>query len=158
MPLKFGSIADASREASLESLSSPNPSANLAPTSGAKKASLRIDSSANVAPLPKGTIKVLSCEAGTGALCSAKYLRSKAKSKTPLRAKGEVTTTSLPNSSGAKFTLGVGVTSVASPSAVNTTDKVISKSYVVKNRSLNARVSQPEQPSTDRLESLYTIM
>jgi len=65
IPLKFGNIADASREVSLESLSSPNLSANLAPMSRVKRASLRTDNSANTAPVPKGTIKVLSRETGT---------------------------------------------------------------------------------------------
>ena len=159
MPLSFGSVADASHEADLESqwrefpLTSHNsraliPSANSVPMGGVKGVSLSADSIANATLVPKCTIKVLSREAGTGALCSAKYLRSKAKSKAPLFAKGEVTMTLLPKSSGVKFALQGGATSITSPSEVNTTDKVISKSPVVKNRSLNARIPQPKQPST----------
>ena len=100
------------------------------------------------ASVPKGTNKVPSREAGTEALCSANSLRRNAKNKAPLRAKGKVTTTSLSNSSGAKFALRGGATSIASPSEANTTDEVIFKSPVVKNRSCNARVLQPELPST----------
>jgi len=118
--------------------------------------SLSTDSIANAAPVSNSTIKVLSREAGTGALCSAKYLRSKAKSKAPLRAKGEVTITSLPKSSGTKLALEGGATSIASPS--ETTDKVISKSHVVKNRSHNARVPNLNNPVHGRLESLYKIV
>jgi len=88
MPVQFCIIADDNRQNDLELLSSPNPralvpSANFAPTSGVKKASLHTDSSANTTPVLKGTIIVLSRMAGTEALCSAKYLRSKAKSKAP---------------------------------------------------------------------------
>ena len=88
MPVQFGSIADTSREANFESLSSPNPrvlvpGANLTLTSGVKRASLRTDNSANTVPVPKGTNKVLSREAGTETLCNAKYLCNKAKSKAP---------------------------------------------------------------------------
>ena len=53
------------------------------------------DGVANTVPVPKGTNKVLSREARTETLCSAKYLRSKAKSKALQRAKSEVTMTSL---------------------------------------------------------------
>jgi len=116
-PLSFGGIADASRGADLEwqghefPLTSPNPrglipSAKSAPISRVKGVSLSTDSIANTTPISKGTIKVLSCEAGTGALCSAKYLRSKAKSKASLCAKGEVTITLLPKSSGVKLVHG----------------------------------------------------
>ena len=154
MLLNFGSIA--SREADLEPqghellLSSPNPralvpSANFAPMSGVKKASLCIDSIANAALVPKGTNKVLSREAGTEALCSAKYLRSKARSRSPLHVKGEVTISLLPKSSGTKFAPGGGATSITPPSEVNKTDKVIFKSP--KNRSLIV-VPQPEQQNT----------
>jgi len=92
-PLSFGSIADASREANLESqgheftLTSLNPralipNANSSPMSRIKGVSLSVDSIANAAPVSKGTIKVLSREAGTGALYSTKYLCSKAKQST----------------------------------------------------------------------------
>ena len=159
MSLSFGSSTDASREADLESqgrefpLTSHNPralipNANSVLMGGVKGMSLSTDSFANTTPVPEGTIKVLSREARTGALCSAKYLRSKAKCKAPLRAKGEVTMTLLPKTSGAKFALRGAVTNIASSGEVNTTDKVIFKSLVVKNRSLNARVSQTKQPNT----------
>ena len=94
--------------------------------------SLSTDSIGNAAPVPKSTYKVPSREAGTKALCSANYLRRKAKNKAPLHAKGKVTTTLLPKLSGSKFTLGGGATSIASPSEANTTDEVIFKSPVVK--------------------------
>jgi len=64
--------------------------------------------------------------------------------------------TLLPKSSGAKFALWGGVTNIASPGEVNTTDKVIFKSPVVK-----TEVSmQFPNPNTvhDRLESLYKIV
>jgi len=77
-------------------------------------------------------------------------------SKVPLGAKDEVTITSLPKSSGAKLALEGGATSIALPS--ETTDKVISKSHVVKNRSHNARVPNLNSPGHGRLESLYKIM
>jgi len=168
-PLSFGIIVYGSRKAELEPqgrellLASPNlraliSSANSAPMSRVKGVSLSIDSVAYAAsvpkgtnyaaPIPKGTNKVPNREAGTEALCSANYLRRKAKNKASLRAKGEVTTTSLPRSSGAKFALGAGATSIAAPSKANTIDEVISKSLVVENMSLNARVLQLEQPST----------
>ena len=60
---------------------------------GVKGVSLSADSVANTALVPKGTITVLSHEAETKALCSAKYLRSKAKSKSQQHAKSEVTMT-----------------------------------------------------------------
>ena len=99
--------------------------------------SLNTDSSANTAPVPKGTIKVLSREAGTKALCSAKYFHSKARSRAPLHVKGEVTISSPPTTSGAKFALRGGATSITLPSEVNITDKVIFK--LPKNRNLKAR-------------------
>ena len=94
MPSNLGSIANVSHEAKLISLSSPNlgalaPSVNLTPTSEVT------DEVANIAPVPMGTNKVLSREAGTEALPSAKYLHSKATSKAPQRAKSEVTMNSL---------------------------------------------------------------
>jgi len=104
------------------------------------------------ASVPKGTNKVPNREARTKALCSANYLRHKVKSKAPLRAKGEVNMTLLPKSFGAKLALGGGATSIPLPSEANTTDEVIFKSPVVKNRSLNARVLQPEQPSARLIE------
>ena len=127
------------------SLASPNQralisSANSAPMSGVKGVSLNTDSVTYAASVSKGTNKVLSHEAGTEALCSANYLCRKERNKSPLRAKGEVTTTSFPKSSGAKFALGGGAISIASPNEANTNNEVIFKSYVVKNRSLNARV------------------
>jgi len=153
MCVQFGSIVDASREANLESLSLLNPrvlvpSHNLTLTSGVKRASLRTDSSANTAPVPKGTITVLSHEAETEALCSAKYLRSKAKSKVPQRAKSKVTMTSFPKIFSAKFAFGGKATSVASPSKANVTAKVIFKSREAKNRNLKVRGLQPGQPNT----------
>jgi len=158
-PLSFGSVAYASREAELDPqerglpLASPNLialifSANSAPMIGVKGVSPSADSVAYTALISKVTNKVPSREAGTEALRSANYLCQKAKYKAPLRAKGEVTTTSLPTSSGAKFALGAGATSLASPSEANNTDEVISRSPVVKKRSFNVRVLQPEQPST----------
>jgi len=99
---------------------------------------------ANTAPVPKGTNKVLSREIGTEARCSAKYLRSKAKSKAPQRAKSKVTMTLLPKFSGAKLASCGGATRLTSLSEVNITYKVIFKSP--KNRNLKARGLQPEQP------------
>jgi len=92
-------------------------------------------------------------EAGTKALRSANYLRHKAKNKallraTPSRAKSEVTTTSLSNTSGTKFALASGSTSIASPIEANTAGELVLKTPVNKKRSLNARVFQPEPPST----------
>jgi len=144
MPVQFGSIVDASREANLESLSSLNlrvlvPSHNHTLTSEVKRASLRTDSSANTAPVPKGTITVLSHGAETEALCSAKYLHSKAKSKVPQHAKSEVTMSSLPKIFGAKFVFGGKPTSIALPSKANVTAKLIFKSPEAKNRNLKVR-------------------
>jgi len=155
MPIQFGSIANIiSHEAKLVSLPSPNlealaPSANLTPTSEVT------DGVANTVPVPKGTNKVLSREAGTEALYSAKYLRSKTKSKAPQHAKSEVTMTLLPKFSGAKLVSCGRATRLTSPSEDNITDKVIFKSP--KNRSLKARGLQPEQPlqvNTDLREFL----
>ena len=80
MPIQFGTTTNISREAKSMSRSSPNlealaPSANPTPTSEVP------DGIANIVLEPKGTNKVLSHEAGTEALCSAKYLRSKEKRK-----------------------------------------------------------------------------
>jgi len=151
-------------------LASPNLraliySANSAPMSGVKGISLSTDSVAyaalvpkgtNYAALvPKGTNKVSSREAGTEALCSADYFHRKEKNKTPLCAKGEVTTTSPPKSFGAKFTLGGGATSIASPSEAITTDKVIFKSPVVKTRALMLEFSTLNSLIHNLLESLY---
>ena len=102
----------------------------------------KVSTAANTALVPKGTNKVLTCEAGIEALCSAKYLRNKARSGAPLCAKSEITITSLPKSSGAKFVPGGGATRITPPSKVNITDKVIFKSP--KNRSLKNRGLQPE--------------
>jgi len=151
MPLNLGGIADANREAKLTSLSSPDPgalvpSANLTPMSEIKGASLNTDGVANAVSVSKGTNKIPNCEAETEALCSAKYLRNKARSGAPLRAKSEVTMTSLPKFSGAKLAPGGGATCLTSPSEVNIIDKVIFKS--LKNRSLKARGLQPEQTNT----------
>ena len=107
------------------------PSANLALTSEV------IDGVANIAPVPKGTSKVLSHKAGTEALSSTSYLRYEAKNKAPQRAKSEVTITSLPKSSSAKFTPSGRATLLTSPSEVNITDEVIFK--LPKSRSLKAR-------------------
>ena len=123
------------------SLSSPNleglaPSVNLTPMSEVT------DGVANTAPVPKGTNKVLSREAGTEVLRSAKYLHSKVKSKVPRRAKSEVIMTSLPKFFGDKLTSCARATHLISPSEINITDKVIFKSP--KNRSLKARGLHPE--------------
>ena len=106
------------------SLSSPNPGA-LAPSANLTPRSEVTDGVANTAPVPKGTNKVLSRGGGTEALCSAKYLRSKVKSKAPQRAKSEVTKTSLPKASSAKLAPYGGATRLTSPNKVNMTDKVI---------------------------------
>ena len=99
---------------------------------------------ANTMPVLKGTNKVLSRKAGTEALNSASYVHYKAKNKAPQRAKSEVTMTSLPKSSSAKFAPCGGATRLTSLREVNITDKVISKSP--KKRSLKARGLQPDQP------------
>jgi len=142
MPLNLKGITAASREAKPISLSSPSsgaetPSANITPTSEVT------DGVANIVPVPKGTNRVHSREAGTEALCSACYLRGKAKSKAPQHAKSEVTITSLPKSSSAKLASHDRTTRLTSLSKVNMTNKVIFKSP--KNRSLKARGLQPEQ-------------
>jgi len=67
MPKQFGSIANISHEVKLTSLSllileALAPSVNLTPTSEVT------DEVANIAPVPMGTNKVLSREAGTEAL------------------------------------------------------------------------------------------
>jgi len=100
-------------------LASPNQgalvsNAEFAPLSGVKGVPPSADSVAYVASVSKGTNKVPSREAGTKALCSANYLRRNAKNKAPIRAKSEVTTTSLSKPSGAKFALGGRATSIAS--------------------------------------------
>jgi len=151
MPLNLGGIANVSREAKLISLSSPNPGA-LAPSANLTSTSEVTDDVANIAPVPRGTNKILSrkaealCsakyfsrEAGTEALCSTSYLRHKAEHKAPLRAKSEVTMTSLPKSSDAKFMPSDGATRITLPSEVN---KVIFKSP--KNRNLKAKGLLPE--------------
>jgi len=156
-PLNFGSITDASREADFEPqghellLFSPNlraliPSANFAPMGEVKGVSLNTDSSANTAPVPKGTITVLSREAGTEALCSTRYLRNKAKNKAPRRAKSEVTMTLLPKFFGAKFMFGSKATSIASPSEANVTAQVI-----FKHLKLKAEASRLEVSNLDNL-------
>jgi len=143
MPIQFGSITNISHEAKLVSLPSLNlgavtPNANLALTSEVT------DGVANTAPVPKSTNRVLSRKAGTEALGSASYLRYKVKNKAPQRAKTEVTMTSLPKFSSAKFEPCGRATRLISPSEFNITDKLISKSP--KNRSLKVRGLQPEQP------------
>ena len=114
------------------------PSVNLALTGEVT------DGVANTASVPKGTSKVLSHKVGTEVLTSASHLRYKAENKTPQRAKSEVTITLLPKFSSAKFGPRGGATHLTSPSEVNTTDEVISKS--TKSRSLKARGLWPEQP------------
>jgi len=159
MPLNYGSITDASREADFEPqghrllLSSPNsralvPDTNFAPMGGVKEVSLNTDGVANAALISKGTNNIPSCEAE--ALYSAKYLRRKAESKAPLRAKSEVTMTSLPKSSDAKFAPGGGATRITPRSEVNIPDEVIFESP--KNRSLKARALQPEQSNTQSFQ------
>jgi len=141
--MQFGNIANIiSREAKLVSLPSPNLEA-LAPRANLTPMSEVIGGVANTAPVPKGTNIVLSREAETEALCNAKYLHSKAKSKAPQRAKNELTMTSLPKFSGAKLASCSGATRLTSPREINIIDKVISNSP--KNRSLEARGLQPEQ-------------
>jgi len=159
MPLSVGSIAYVSREAELEPqgreflLALPNQrtlvsNAKSTPLSGVKGVSLSTDSVAYVASVPKGTNKVPSREAGAKALCSTNYLCRNAKNKAPIRAKSEVTTTSLSKPSGAKLALAGGAKSLASLSEANTSGEIVLKSPVVRKRSFNARVLQPDQPST----------
>ena len=137
--------------------------AKFAPRSEVKGASLSADSVAYATSAPKGASKVPNRETRTKALDSAKYLRRNAKNKAllhaiPSCAKSEVTTTSLPKPSGAKFALSNGSTSIASPIEANITGEVVLKSPpIVKKRSLNARVLQPEHPNSDLLKSLYKI-
>ena len=95
----------------------------MAPRANLTRTSEVTDGVANIAPVPKGTNKVLSREAGTEALSSAKYLGSKTTSKAPQRAKSKVTMTSLIKSSSAKFAPYGGATRLTSPSKVNITNR-----------------------------------
>ena len=82
MPIWFGTTTNISREAKSISPSSPNLEA-LAPGTNPTPTSEVADHVAIRVLVPKGTTKVPSHEAGTEALCSAKYLRSKEKRKAP---------------------------------------------------------------------------
>ena len=153
MPVQFCIIADDNRQNDLELLSSPNPralvpSANFAPIGRVKGVSLNTDGIANTTSVSKGTNKIPSREADS--LCSAKYLRRKAESKALFHAKSEVTMTSFPKSSDAKFAPDDGATRITPPSEVNITNEVIFESP--KDRSLKARGLQPEQSNTQSLQ------
>ena len=133
-------------------LASPNlrmlvSSAKSAPLSEVKGVSLSADGIAYAASTLKGTNKIPSREAESKALCSANYLHRNAKNKAPIHAKSEVTTTSLPKPFGAKVALAGGAKSIASPSEAYTTDEVVLKSPVLRKKSSNAKVLQPDQPS-----------
>ena len=126
------------------------PSSNLAPTS---KVTVGVT---NIATVPKGTNRVLSHKARTEALYSASYLCRKPKNKATQRAKSKVTIALLPKSFSAKLAPHGRATCLTSPSEVNITDKVISKSP--KNRSLKARGLQSEQPRVSLVNTLREFL